>query len=260
MATRALVIAASSASSLAPADGPLLPGERRCSRRRRLGRQHVGRVGQAGRGVDRGPGHLGPHEHVGAHVLNGLEAADRLAELLALLGVGDGEVQGLGGVTHLQRGGEDGAVPEELGRGRPDPAPRRELGQLPQRRQRVERRGDALCRRARRGCPSSGSAAADTAGGEEERGVERGQVLDQPRGPTVRVRNDARPWPGPPPRRAPGPGPRPGTSRPAARGRAPAPAPRRRRRRRPGPGRCRPARAASARRRRCRPGRPSRRR
>ena len=60
--------------------------------------------------MDRGPGHFSSHQHVGAHVLDRLEAADGLAELVPFLGVGDCEVEALGRVAHLQRGREDGAV------------------------------------------------------------------------------------------------------------------------------------------------------
>ena len=197
------MIAASSASSLAPATDAVCQRDGRAPGRGRLGVDHVGRVGQAGRRVHRGAGHLGAHEHVGAQVLDGLEAADGLAELLALLGVGDREVQRLGGVTDLQRRGEDGAVAEEhlVGSSRTGCA-RRQRGQLPQRRQRVERRGDP--RRAGRVADGRQQAAGPAVppAGKTSSGVERGQVLDQPRGPPPELQRRRRPWPAPPPRPA----------------------------------------------------------
>ncbi len=125
---------------LGATDGPVHQLAGGTSGHGRLGVDDVGRVGQAGRGVHRGTGHLGPHEHVGAHVLHGLEAADGRAELLALLGVGHGEVQRLAGVAHLQRGCQERAVAPQ----RPVVTRYRLAGrqriEAPQRRQRVERR------------------------------------------------------------------------------------------------------------------------
>ena len=77
----------------------------------------------AGRGgVHHQPRRLDLHRHVGEHELDGLEARYRLAELLAVLGVGDRGVQralrdadrlradgGAGVVEGLQRGLQTGA-------------------------------------------------------------------------------------------------------------------------------------------------------
>ena len=123
MAARALADGGLVGQQLGAADGRARPAGRACTRRLRLGVDDVGRVGQAGRGVHGGPGHLGAHEHVGAHVLDGLEAADGLAELLALLGVGDGQVERRGGVADLQRRGEQRAVARQSGRRRPASGP-----------------------------------------------------------------------------------------------------------------------------------------
>ena len=81
MHERPLVTAASSASSLAPAAAS-------------DGVAHVGLVDGDGGGLDGAAGHLGPDGHVGAQVLDGLEPADRPAELDPALGVLDGQVAG----------------------------------------------------------------------------------------------------------------------------------------------------------------------
>ena len=50
-------------------------------------------LGAGGGGVHHQPGRFDLHRHVGEHELHTLEVADRLAELLAVLGVGDRGVQ-----------------------------------------------------------------------------------------------------------------------------------------------------------------------
>ena len=71
--------------------------------------------GHAG-GVDRAAGHLGAGEHVGHQVLERLERADRAAELLALLGVGHGQVGGGLGQAEQQAGDQRRAL-QPQGRG-----------------------------------------------------------------------------------------------------------------------------------------------
>ena len=61
------------------------------------------------RAVDGGARHLGAREHVGEHVLDRLERADRPVELHPLLRVGDRELGQPVGEPELQRGGERGA-------------------------------------------------------------------------------------------------------------------------------------------------------
>src|SRR5688572_29267980 len=74
-------------------------GERGLGGRRLRGRGgerevlRFGVGGDAAGPVDRGPCGLELHHHVGALVLDRLEGADRAAELDALLGIGDGEVE-----------------------------------------------------------------------------------------------------------------------------------------------------------------------
>src|SRR5690606_40160725 len=68
----------------------------------------VGRVGD-------GAGVLDAPEHVGRHVLDGLEAADHAPELLALERVGDGHVEAsLGPADLLDREGRTRAVEDAL--------------------------------------------------------------------------------------------------------------------------------------------------
>ena len=50
-------------------------------------------LGAGGGGVDHQPRGLDLHRHVGEHELHALEVGDRLAELLALLDVGDRRVE-----------------------------------------------------------------------------------------------------------------------------------------------------------------------
>ena len=75
----------------------------------------AGLVDGYGGSLDRAPGQLGAHGHVGAQVLDGLEAADGTTELPALLGVFDGQIGGPRGQADLECGGEHGAVPPPPG-------------------------------------------------------------------------------------------------------------------------------------------------
>jgi hypothetical protein len=61
-------------------------------------------VAGAGRGVDELTGGLGPHRHVGEHLLDHLEGVDRRAELLALRGVALGVLERSLGQPHRLRG------------------------------------------------------------------------------------------------------------------------------------------------------------
>ena len=122
-----------------------------------LRRGDVGRVGQAGRGVHRGPGHLGAHQHVGAHVLDGLEAADRLAELLAFLGVGHGEVEHRRGVPDLERRREHGAGAPEVATVVGQGAAEGERVEPPHRGERVQGVGQVARPAARAPGPAAGA-------------------------------------------------------------------------------------------------------
>ena len=64
--------------------------------------------------VDRGPRHLGPHQHVGQQVLDRLEGPDGSLELLALLGVGHGHVDDRPGHAEEQGGGQGRALEPPL--------------------------------------------------------------------------------------------------------------------------------------------------
>ena len=150
---------------------------------RRRGRiTHVGLVGRHRGGVDGRPGHLGADHHVGAQVLDGLEAADGAPELPALLGVVHGQFGGPRRGADLEGGREHGPVPQPH-RGRVRAGHRRASGQVghgPQRGQRVHRAGHG------HGVDRPGVDGRHTVRRQDEEDVEVGQVLDQHRGHTAR--------------------------------------------------------------------------
>ncbi len=86
-------------------------------RRRRARRVAVAGPHRPGRVVRRGSHALDVDEHVGAAVLDGLEAADGLTELDPVLGVLGGHLEDAGrGPQHLAAQGGGGAVQERPGR------------------------------------------------------------------------------------------------------------------------------------------------
>jgi hypothetical protein len=118
--------------ALEVAVGVVLPGEADAAvdldRLRRALEERVARVGRGGerrgdqvvgsvvrdpaRLVDRRARRLDEHEQIGAHVLDGLERADRPAELVADLGVLDGEIETALGAADLLGGERDAAEGE----------------------------------------------------------------------------------------------------------------------------------------------------
>ncbi len=207
---------------------PGLGGEQR-----RLAGEHLGHrdfadrvlgalaVERDGGGVDRSPGDLCLGQHVGGEVLDRLEGADRLAELLALLGVGDRQPERSEGEPELLGGGEQGTLGTP-GSGEGGVADRFAGGQLAahvgHRHERVERANGRL--QLERG----GVDPLDPGGAEDEQQVEVGGMLD---------RHHRRRRPGEADHRAPArpdrrDGWRRGGWRPAGRGRAQCRAPRRR--------------------------------
>ena len=191
MAARALVMAASSASTLAPDTLRSSSWPRVQPATAASAGGDVRRVGQAGRGVDGRPGHLGPHQHVGAHVLDRLEAPDRLAELLALLGVGHGQVEHRRRVTHLERGGEQRAVAPEAAAVVGQGAAEGQRVEPPHRGERVQRAGPVGGRRRWAPGPAAGAAPSAPRTSSASRDA---QVLDQDRaGPSRAERADLDP-------------------------------------------------------------------
>ena len=73
--------------------------------------------GAGGGGVDHQPGGFDLHRHVGQHELDGLERADRLAELLAFVGVGNFGVQRTLGDAHRLRADRRAGVIQRCQRG-----------------------------------------------------------------------------------------------------------------------------------------------
>ena len=184
------------------------------------------------------------------HVLDRLEGGDRPAELLALLGVVDGELgRRLGDAEQLRR--RRAPRPRGAAAPRPRPPTRSPRGQRrdeEQRRERVERRRDRLAgERAR-------VDALDAVGAQHEQRVEPLEVLDQHGAELGRVRSRPPTTASPRPRPRRGPprggstraGPAPGAGR-ARRTRAPRRRcrARRRPRARAGAARTRPSRASS---------------
>ena len=141
----------------------------------RPGRRRSGRRARTAARVHRGTRDLGPHEHVGAEVLDRLERADHPPELLALLGVRGRELGGARRASpSCRRAGEHGA--DEAARA---PRPRRSAISSPagtspstiaHRRERVDRAVDA-----RVVTIAAGSTRRTPSGAEHEQRVEVGR-------------------------------------------------------------------------------------
>jgi hypothetical protein len=132
---------------------------------------HAGLIDQAGRGMHGGPGHLVAHQHVGADVLDGLKAADGLAELMTFLGVGDGQIERRPGVAHLQRGGEQCALAPETHAQVEQGLPGRQRVQMPQWGEGTEWRGHPLPVGRRRGGSNESRRRVASGTGHHEQGI-----------------------------------------------------------------------------------------